>query len=156
MTSLRLLRPLALIASAAALSATCYLDDSVVASGGTLSIGTWGGENAGLIVNDTVAHVHIACTLGNFPAPVSVDTNGRFSVTGSYVLRAYPVFVGPYHPAQFDGQLNGNRLTLRVSVSDTVEKKTVQLGPVTLTFKDEPHMGPCPICKRPGEMPTSG
>jgi hypothetical protein len=146
---------LALILGAAAVSATCYLDNAVVTAGGKLSVGTWGGENAGLIVNDTIAHVHVACTLGNFPAPVTVDENGRFNVSGSYVLRAYPVFVGPYHPAQFAGQINGNRLTLTVTVSDTVEKKTVQVGPVTVTFGNEPRMGPCPICKTPGDMAQS-
>jgi hypothetical protein len=96
-------RTLVLLLAVVAVSATCYLDNAVVTVGGKLSVGTWGGENAGLIVNDTIAHVHVACTLGNFPAPVTVDENGRFDVTGSYVLRAYPVFVGPYHPAQFAG-----------------------------------------------------
>jgi len=146
---------LALLLSAATASATCYLDDAIVTAGGNLPVGTWGGENAGLIVNDTIAHVHVACTLGNFPAPVTVDENGRFNVTGSYVLRAYPVFVGPYHPAQFAGQISGSRLTLTVTVSDTVEKKTVTVGPVTVTFKQEPRMGPCPICRKPGDMAPS-
>lgn len=145
-------RTLALLLGAVAVSATCYLDNAVVTAGGKLSVGTWGGENAGLIVNDTIAHVHVACTLGNFPAPVAIDENGHFNVTGSYVLRAYPVFVGPYHPAQFAGQISGNRLTLTVTVSDTVEKKTVTVGPVTVTFKQEPRMGPCPICRKPGDM----
>ncbi len=148
-------RMLALLLGAAAVSATCYLDDAVGTTDGKLSIGTWGGNNAGLIVNDTIAHVHIACTSGNFPAPVTVDDNGRFSVTGSYVLREYPIFIGPYHPAQFAGQIAGNRLTLTVTVSDTVEKKTVTLGPVRVTFKEEPRMGPCPICRKPGDMAPS-
>lgn len=145
-------RLLALLLSVSAFGATCYLDDSIATTGGKLSVGTWGGNNAGLIVTDTVAHVHIGCTLGNFPAPVTVGDNGRFNVTGSYVLRAYPVFVGPYHPAQFAGRLEGTSLTLTVTVSDTVEKKTVTLGPVTVTFMQEPRMGPCPICKKPGDM----
>lgn len=142
----------ALILAAATVSATCYLDNAVVTAGGKLSVGTWGGERAGLIVNDTIAHVHVACTLGNFLAPVAIDENGRFTVTGRYVLRAYPVFVGPYHPAQFAGQVSGNSLTLTVTVSDTVENKTVTVGPVTVTFKQEPRMGPCPICTKPGDM----
>ena len=146
---------LALLLGCVAVSATCYLDNAVVTAGGKLSVGTWGGENAGLIVNDTIAHVHVACTLGNFSAPVTIDENGRFNVTGSYVLRAYPVFVGPYHPAQFAGQISGNSLTLTVIVSDTVEKKTVTVGPVTVTFKQEPRMGPCPICRKPGDMAPS-
>lgn len=148
-------RLFALLLSVAAVSAACYLDDAVLTTGGKLSVGTWGGDNAGLIVNDTIAHAHIGCTLGNFPAPVTVDDEGRFTVSGSYVLRAYPVFIGPYHPAQFAGRIAGNRLTLTVTVSDTVEKKSVTLGPVTVTFGQEPRMGPCPICKRPGDMALS-
>jgi hypothetical protein len=64
-----------------------------------------------------------------------------------YVLRAYPIHIGPDLPAQFSGQVRDNRLTLRVVVNDTVEKKTVNLGPVTVTLGREPQMGPCPICR---------
>src|SRR2546422_5869022 len=56
--------------------------------------GTWGGENAGLIADDTSAHVHIACTFGNVHQAIVLDA-GRFDVPGDYVLRAYPVYVGP-------------------------------------------------------------
>jgi hypothetical protein len=143
----------AVVLIAAASSAACSVQNPILSTtGDTLSVGTWGGENAGLVVNDTIAHAHIGCTFGNFDAPVTLDEAGRFNVAGSYVLRAYPVFVGPYHPAQFAGQLEGNRLTLTITVSDTVEKKTVVLGPVTVTFGREPRMQQCPICRTPGEM----
>jgi hypothetical protein len=138
---------LAGVVASSAFGAGCGVDGTILpASRDTLTIGTWGGDNAGLIVNDTIAHAHIGCTLGNFPAPVALE-RGRFSVTGAYVLRAYPVYIGPELPAQFTGEIDGNRLTLRVSVNDTVERKVVNLGPVTVTFGREPKMGPCPICK---------
>jgi len=114
-----------------------------------ISIGTWGGENAGLIVDDTVGHAHIGCTYGNFRGPVLLDQSGRFSVAGEYVLRAFPVQFGPPVPAVFNGVVSGGKLTLTVAVNDTVEKKQVQLGPVTLTYGKEPKMGPCPICRKP-------
>ena len=132
--------------TAAAVASTCYTNDPAV-PGDELAVGTWGGENAGVIVSDTTAHVHVACTLGNFPMPVQLDSEGRFSVAGSYVLRAYPVFVGPHLPAQYSGRVSGTRLTLTVAVNDTVEKKTVQVGPVTVTFGREPRMQACPICR---------
>jgi hypothetical protein len=116
------------------------------AAGDTLPVGTWGGENAGVIVSDSIAHVHIACTLGNIPAPVVLQARGSFDVAGTYVLRAFPIHIGPDLPARFTGTISGNRLTLRVAVNDTVEKKTVNLGPVTVTLGREPKMGPCPIC----------
>src|SRR4029078_10306724 len=81
--------------------AACGTGSSVLPpQGAALAVGTWGGENAGLIVDDTIAHVHVGCTYGNFPGPVALDETGRFNVSGSYVLRAYPVAVGPALPAQ--------------------------------------------------------
>ncbi len=114
-----------------------------------LSPGTWGGDNAGVIVNDAVAHVHVGCTYGNFPAPVPLDQNGRFSVPGEYLLRAYPIPVGPTMPAQFAGVIVAGTLTLTVAVNDTVEHTLVVLGPVTVTYGRAPRMGPCPICAVP-------
>jgi hypothetical protein len=118
----------------------------------SLALGTWGGENAGTIVGDTIVHVHIGCTFGDFRPPVALDQEGRFNVEGSYTLRAFPVAVGPSLPAVFSGVVNGNRLTISVAVNDTVEKKLVPLGPVTVVLGREPRLGPCPICRRSGEM----
>ena len=112
-----------------------------------LARGTWGGDNAGAIVDDTVVHVHIGCTLGNFPPPTVLDDEGRFSVEGNYTLRAYPIAVGPPLPAVFTGVVNGTQLTLSVAVNDTVEKKLVPLGPVTVVLGQEPRMQACPICR---------
>ena len=65
------------------------------------------------------------------------------------MLRAYPVMIGPELPAQFSGRVVGRTLTLAVAVNDTVEKKVVALGPITVTFGRTPQMGPCPICRAP-------
>jgi hypothetical protein len=43
----------------------------------------------------------------------------------------------------------GRTLTLAIAVNDTVEKKVVALGPVTVVYGREPQMGPCPICRAP-------
>lgn len=135
---------------ALAFSTACVRNEGVMPpQTDRISVGTWGGENAGLIVDDTVAHAHVGCTFGNFPGPVRIDQNGRFNVAGSYVLRAYPIQYGPPVPAQFTGTVAGSRLTMTVTVNDTVEKKVVVLGPVTLTYGKEPQMGPCPICRKP-------
>jgi hypothetical protein len=91
-------------------------------------------------------HVHVGCTSGDFPAPITLDAAGRFSVAGSHHLRLYPVAIGPSMPAQFAGIVNGNRLTFTVAVNDTVEHKLVVLGPSIVIFGREPQMGPCPIC----------
>jgi hypothetical protein len=149
----RTARALVLVVAAIVAIAACN-GRSVTAGPSThvLTRGTWGGENAGAIVDDTIVHVHIGCTLGNFPPPLVVDDQGRFSMEGSYTLRAYPVAVGPPLPAVFTGVVNGSQLTLSVAVNDTVEKKPVTLGPVTVVLGREPRMQVCPICRKPGEM----
>ena len=134
-------------ATLALLGASCPSDDPTSPDGNLIG-GTWGGDNVAMILEDDVAHVHIGCTSGDFPTPLAVGTDNRVNVAGSYHLRLYPVAVGPSHPAQLAGVLDGRRLTFTVSVNDTVEKKLVVLGPVTVTLAREPQMGPCPICDR--------
>jgi hypothetical protein len=113
---------------------------------GTIGVGTWGGDSAGLIVTESATHLHIACTYGDVEGLIAVGADGRFDVTGSYVLRAYPVAVGPSLPARFIGKLEGATATITVIVDDTVEHKSVTRGPVIVTFGDAPRVGPCPIC----------
>lgn len=113
--------------------------------------GTWGGEQVGVIVNDVLSHVHVGCTKGDFPAPIALDEDGRFSVEGDYLVRAYPVALGPTMPAVFAGVLRGDDLTFTVAVNDTIEERLVVFGPVAATLGREPDLGPCPICVEPGE-----
>jgi len=119
-----------------------------------LTLGTWGAENAGVIVTDSVSHVHVGCTFGDWSPKVVLDADGRFIVDGSYVLRAYPVMIGPRLPAQFSGRVVGTTMTVAIAVNDTVEKKVVALGPITVVLGRTPVMGPCPICLSPKVMGT--
>ena len=52
--------------------------------------GTWGGENAGLIADDTSAHVHIGCTYGNIHQQIVPTADGRFDVPGEHNITAHP------------------------------------------------------------------
>ncbi len=125
-------------------------------SDGLLMVGNWGGDGSGLIVQEDQTHVHIGCTFGDVAGRIELDSSGRFTVDGSYVLRAYPVQVGPSLPAQFTGRVRGRTLTLAVAVNDTVEKRVVALGPVTVTFGRSPDLGPCPICVVPKRVSVPG
>jgi hypothetical protein len=116
-------------------------------SDGALAIGTWGGDGAGMIVADTSMHLHIGCTYGDVSGRVSV-VNGQFDVSGSYMLRAYPIAVGPTLPARFTGKVLGRIATITVTVDDTVQHQTVVRGPVVVTYGEAPRLGPCPICRR--------
>lgn len=108
-------------------------------------LGTWGGENAALIADDTSAHVHIGCTYGNIPQAIEPDAAGYFDVPGEQNITAHPVDLGVMHPARFSGRVFHGTMTLTITLSDTA----VTLGPVRVSYGTEPKMGPCPIC-RPG------
>jgi hypothetical protein len=140
---------LALLAIAALGSAACATD-SPVSAGGLLALGTWGGNNFAVIATDSVTHVHVGCTFGDFPGNVALDANGHFVVNGAYMLHAYPVAFGPPMPAQLSGQVSGNTLTFAIAVNDTAAKQVVSVGPGTVTLGKTPVMGPCPVCAIPG------
>src|SRR6267378_2310 len=79
--------------------------------------GTWGGENAALMADDTSAHIHIGCTYGNIHQQIIPDANGRFDLPGEHNITAHPVDRGILHPARFVGRVTGVTV---VSVSVTV------------------------------------
>jgi hypothetical protein len=143
-----------LIAAAMVLAgpACAVLTDAPLPGPGQLEVGTWGGDGFAAIVGDSTIHVHFGCTLGDFPRPVSLDSTGRFSVVGQYVIRAYPVQLGPSLPARFSGVVRGRVLTLAVAVDDTVERKLVAFGPSAGTLGQPPRMGPCPVCSTPRRL----
>ena len=119
----------------------CASNATYPISDGVLALGTWGGDNAGVIVTDSAAHVHVGCTFGDMPGHIRLDADGRFAIDGSYMLRAYPIQVGPSVPARFSGRVVGGTLTLSVAVNDTVTKTTVALGPITVEYGHQPQMG---------------
>jgi len=100
-------------------------------------------------VSDTAMHLHVGCTYGDASGRIVLNSNGQFDVAGSYTLHAFPVAVGPSVPARFTGRLDGSTVTVTATVNDTVEKKTVVMGPVVVVFGQEAKLGPCPICRKP-------
>jgi hypothetical protein len=143
---------LVLFISAVAVVGACGSQSPLVQPAGDhLAAGTWGGDKAGVIVSDSDMHVHIGCTYGDVTGRVPLDSTGRFTVTGSYMLRAYPIAVGPTMPAQFAGHVSGGTLVLTVTVNDTVAHSDTVLGPATVVFGKTPSMGPCPICRTPAD-----
>jgi hypothetical protein len=127
----------------------CGAGSTAPASDGTLPLGTWGGENSGMIVSDTAMHLHVGCTYGDVSGRIQLGAGGQFDVAGSYLIRAYPIAIGPTMPARFVGRVEAGKATVTVTVNDTTEKKSVVFGPVVVTLGAEPKMGPCPICRRP-------
>ncbi len=136
--------------TALVIATACSTSSSAVGVDGRLAIGTWGGDSGGFIIADTSAHLHVDCTFGDVSGSIMVGSDGRFSVPARYMLRAYPIAVGPTVPAVLNGRFDGETLTITATVNDTVEKRTVVRGPVTLRLGVEPRLANCPICRVPG------
>jgi len=62
----------------AALTTTCF-DGSIGPSNGYLALGTWGGDNVGVIVTDEVTHVHVGCTFGDVPGRWTRPADSRWT-----------------------------------------------------------------------------
>jgi hypothetical protein len=137
------------IAIMAIIAIGCSSGSTQPPADGLVPLGNWGGDSAGMIVGDTALHLHIGCTYGDVSGRVMVDEDGRFDVAGSYMLRAYPIAVGPSVPARFVGRLTGNTVVVTVTVNDTVQHTTVVRGPATVKLGQNPRDLPCPICRRP-------
>lgn len=140
---------LMVVATFVGVFAACSSTSAVLPADGLVPLGNWGGDSSGMIVSDTATHLHIACTYGDVSGRITVDATGGFDVSGSYMLRAYPVTIGPSVPARFVGHLTGSTLTVSAIVNDTTQHKTVTRGPVTVTLGADAKLGPCPICRRP-------
>ena len=56
---------------------------------GNLAVGTWGGEEAGLLVRADGAHAHIGCTYGDIAGPIPFDADGHFDVAAQWNVTAF-------------------------------------------------------------------
>jgi len=139
-----------MLALCVAMLAACGKSGSPTSAGTRLALGTWGGDNFAVIATDSITHVHVGCTYGDFPGNVMLDAQGRFTLDGAYMLRAFPIAIGPAMPAQLSGQVRGNTLTFAVAVNDTVTKQVVSLGPGTVVLGKQWNMTTCPVCQVPG------
>ncbi|HEY9227829.1 MAG TPA: hypothetical protein VIP11_14325 [Gemmatimonadaceae bacterium] len=138
-----------LVAALSIVAACSSASSPSAAVDGVLALGQWGGDSAAMIVSDTAVHLHIACTYGDVSGRISVRANGDFDVSGRYLLRAFPVAVGPTMPARITGHLDGRTALLTVTVDDTVQKQTIVRGPVRVELGRDARLMPCPICRRP-------
>jgi hypothetical protein len=114
---------------------------AVLPGNGTVVVGRWGAVHAGLTLTDSGGAIEYDCAHGGFSRPLHPDRAGRFTITGIHVPeRGGPVRVGEVPdsvPAQYVGQVIGDRMTLRVLVgADT-------LGPFALRRGIEPQLFKC-------------
>ena len=112
---------------------------------GTVAVGTWGGDDAGLIVRADGVHAHVGCTYGDVAGAIPFDAEGRFDVAAQWDVDAFPIDRGILHPARLTGTTTGRDLTFSVLLTDTGRT----LGPSVVTLGREPRMVNCPICRTP-------
>jgi hypothetical protein len=70
----RACRVAAALAIAVACAVACAEEFPGYGPPSAIPVGTWGGANAGMIVTDTIAHVHLGCTFGNTSAARSATS----------------------------------------------------------------------------------
>ena len=113
-------------------------------SGVPLATGTWGGDQAGLVVTTGGASTRFFCAHGAIEQPILLDSSGRFEAGGYTVFEAGPTAIDdtPFRrPAIYSGSSDGKTMTLTV----TLPTQNQKLGPFTLVFGQGTTLRPCPI-----------
>jgi hypothetical protein len=109
-----------------------------------LEPGVWGGERANLIVGPDSVRAEFDCASGRLDAPVVLDAQGRFDVSGTFRFEAGPVFAPV--PARWTGSVaivrGGSQVTLSVLVLDP-KADPLQLGPYHLMSGVRLTLGMC-------------
>ena len=105
--------------------------------------GIWGGEHILLEVSDTGATVMFECADGTIEEPLVIDEKGRFDVRGIHIRRSGGPARSDQKPerlqARYIGSVNGNSMTLTVTLPDTNETE----GSFSLTYNVRPELRRC-------------
>ena len=105
--------------------------------------GVWGGDHIILEVSDAGATVMFECADGTIEEPLVIDRNGRFDVRGVHLRRTGGPARSDQKPerlrARYTGSVNGNSMTLTVTLRDTNETA----GPYSLTYNERPELRRC-------------
>jgi hypothetical protein len=106
----------------------------------TVVRGDWGGVHAGLTLTDQRGTISYDCAHGGLDGPVRRDRAGHFDVAGVHVREhGGPVRIGEVPdsvPARYLGQVNGDRMVLRVLVGpDTLGPFALQQGVAPQLFR---------------------
>jgi hypothetical protein len=113
-------------------------------SGAPLATGTWGGDQAELVVTTSGASTRLFCAHGAIEQPILLDSSGRFEAGGYSVFEGGPTPIDdtPFRrPAIYSGSSDGKTMTLTV----TLPTQNQKLGPFTLVFGQGTTLRPCPI-----------
>ena len=110
---------------------------------GLVPQGAWGGDHVALVLDATHGTLEFDCAHGTADAPIPIDSDGAFQVTGTFVREhGGPIREGEtpdQHPARYVGTTDGKHMTLTVNLSDEPQ----QIGPFELVLGASPHVLKC-------------
>lgn len=130
---------LSAIAVTGALAVACE-NPTAGTSAATVKAGVWGATGVKLHVTASGGKIEYDCGRGTLDQALTMDRDGRFSVTGRHFVEGGPVRLDdPGQPARYDGIVKGNDMSLNVALTDA--KRT--LGPFALEFGREPVLRKC-------------
>ena len=85
--------------------------------------GPWGGSHVSMLISSTGARLEYDCAEGVIEEPLRPGAAGRFTATGSHTPgHGGPIRVGEVLPAfraRYDGHVDGERMSLLVTVTET-------------------------------------
>jgi hypothetical protein len=98
-------------------------------------MGVWSGDQLTMIVTDTATHGEFGCD-GNITGALTLDRQGRFDSTGTYVREhGSPIRPGEMldtGPATYAASVSANAMTVMIRSKDTgdlIGTFTLALGP---------------------------
>jgi hypothetical protein len=110
---------------------------------GLVPQGMWGGDHVELVLDAAHGILEFDCAHGTMQAPIPMDREGAFNVTGIFVREhGGPIRDGEspdQHPAVYSGTTDGKRMTLTVALSD----ESQQIGPFELVLGGQPRVVKC-------------
>lgn len=105
--------------------------------------GVWGGDHIRMEVEDDSAAVEYDCAHGMISGPLKVDGEGHFRARGTVVREhggpTRDNETPPNRPADYSGSINGDRMTLTVTLTDSSES----VGRFTLVRGSEGNLVKC-------------
>src|SRR5215831_6567245 len=113
------------------LAAVACASAAVGPTGDAARNGTWGATGVVLEVTSSGAKIEYDCGRGTLDQPLTLDRNGKFSVTGRHFREGGPARRDdPGQPARYDGIVSGDEMALTVTLTDA----RTTLGTFSLAF----------------------
>lgn len=87
--------------------------------------GNWGAAGVNFVVEDNGVKIEYDCATGEITQKLVLDAQGGFSLDGFYTRR-YPgalrvKFPPKRAPARYEGKISGDKMTLKVTLTETNE-----------------------------------